>query len=133
LLEQLHARGYPLALVADGPAATFRNIFAQHDLARLFDVLAISEQVGSEKPAAPIFHHALARLNISPQEYARVVMIGNNLARDVKGANALGIISVWLDWAPRRSKMPQDETERPRYTIHAPLEALTLLETLARL
>lgn len=133
LLEQLCARGYKIALIADGPVATFRNLFAQHDLAPFFTALAISEEVGSEKPHPRIFHHALAGLNIVPQQYPRVVMIGNNLERDIKGANALGLISVWLDWAPRRSKTPKDQTEKPQYTIKMPLEALALLDALERL
>ena len=53
-------------------------------------------------------------------------------AQDIKGANALGIVSVWLDWAPRRSKIPADASEQPQYTIKLPLELLSLLEQLER-
>ncbi len=57
-------------------------------------------------------------------------MVGNHLARDIKGANALSMISVWLDWSPRRAKIPADETETPRYTIKQPLELLQVIERL---
>ncbi len=128
MLEQLKASAYKTALVADGPTATFRNIVAQHGLARFFDAYAISEEVGEDKPHPAMFRTALAGLGIPETERARVVMVGNNLGRDIKGANEFGLISVWLDWSSRRSRIPASESERPRYTIHTPLELIALLD-----
>jgi len=127
---ELKRRGYPLALVADGPVSTFRNILSAYKLFDLFDALAISEEVGVDKPAPLMFGRALDQLSLTPKDYGQVVMVGNNLSRDVKGANALGLISVWLDWAPRRSKVPADNSEVPHYTIKTPTELLPLLERL---
>lgn len=128
LMRELKQRGYPLALVADGPAETFINNLHPHGLYDLFDVYAISEHVGVDKPHPDIFHHALKQLHIEPHHYGKVVMIGNNLERDIKGANQLGLISVWLDWAPRRPKIPADASEVPQYTIKLPLELLTTID-----
>ena len=128
LLHAIKARGYPLALVADGPIGSFQNIFTQHNLLQLFDVLAISGAVGVEKPDARMFHAALEQLQIPLEAYPRTLMLGNNLERDIKGANALGIISVWIDWAPRRSKIPADASEVPQYTIKHPLELLNVID-----
>jgi HAD superfamily hydrolase (TIGR01549 family) len=131
-VRALKQRGYKLALVADGPVSTFRNILTGHKLFHLFDALAISEKVGVSKPDARMFVHALDQLGLAPDDYGRVVMVGNYLARDIKGANQLGLISVWLDWAPRRPKTPADSLEIPRYTIKTPTELLPLLESLER-
>lgn len=130
LLHELTARGYPLALVADGPVATFHNNLAPYGLYSLFSAYAISEAVGVLKPDPAIFHHALNRLNIAPVDYGRVIMVGNHLGRDIKGANQLGLLSVWLDWAPRRAKVPADADERPIFTIKQPLDLLPLLDQL---
>ncbi len=130
LVQTLQAQGYRLALVADGPVGTFRNVLTQHQLYDAFEVMAISGELGFVKPDARIFHYALQQLGIPPDQSARVLMVGNNLERDIKGANALGIISVWLDWAPRRSKIPADASEQPCYTIKTPLELLPLLAQL---
>ncbi len=130
LMHALKQRGYPLALVADGPAATFRNNLAPYGLYDLFDAYAISQEVGVSKPDAAIFHHALAQLEIAPEAYDRVLMVGNFLARDIKGANDLGMISVWLDWSPRRPKTPADASETPDYTIQTPLELLDVLDAI---
>ena len=130
LVKTLKERGYPLALVADGPVGSFQNILTQHDLHYYFDAFAISETVGVVKPDERMFHHALRQLGIVPADYGHVIMVGNNLERDIKGANALGIVSVWLDWAPRRSKIPADASEQPQYTIKLPLDLLPLLQRL---
>ena len=64
LVHALKQRGYPLALVADGPVATFHNNLGPYGLYDLFDAYAISEAVGVSKPNAAIYHHALQQLDI---------------------------------------------------------------------
>jgi putative hydrolase of the HAD superfamily len=130
MVRDLKQAGYRLALVADGPVGSFHNVLTVYNLLHLFEALAISEEVGVSKPDARMFRHALDLLAITPQAYGQVVMVGNNLSRDIKGANQLGLISVWLDWAPRRSKIAADDSEKPQYTIKSPAELLPLLKSL---
>lgn len=130
LLHELKERGYPLALVADGDVATFQNNLSPYGLYDLFDTYAISETLGVLKPDSKMFKTALDDIDIKIEDYRKVIMVGNNLGRDIKGANQLGIISVWLDWAPRRSKVPVDASEQPQFTIKNPLELLDVLQTL---
>ncbi|MFQ5859575.1 MAG: HAD family hydrolase [Anaerolineae bacterium] len=132
VVRELKQRGYKLALVADGRPGTYANVLTQHGLYDLFDAFAISEQLGVEKPDARMFIHALDQLGIAKADYGRTVMVGNYLARDIKGANQVGMISVWLDWSPRRPKVPADLSEVPRYTIKKPLELLPVIESLER-
>ena len=132
LLRELKRRGYPLALVADGPVASFTNGLGQHGLYDLFDAHAISGALGVDKPEARMFECALTALGVAPQDHERVLMVGNNLARDIAGANALGLTSVWLDWAPRRSKVPANALEVPQFTIREPLQLVSLLERMER-
>ncbi len=130
MVRELKQGGYPLALVADGPVGTFKNILGHYKLYDLFDAHAISEAVGVLKPDARMFTHALNMLEIPWGDYHRVVMVGNNLARDIKGANQLGLISVWLNWSPRRSKTPADASEIPQHIINTPLDLLPLVKKL---
>ena len=130
MVRALKQRGYPLGLVADGPTGTFRNILNQHGLFDLFSVRAISEEVGVDKPDPAMFKTALNALGIQPEDYNQVMMVGNHLARDIRGANALGLISVWLDWAPRRPKVPADQAEKPDHTIYFPLDLIELIDRL---
>jgi HAD superfamily hydrolase (TIGR01549 family) len=130
MLRALAERGYPIGLVADGFTDTFRNVFAQHGLLDLFSVMAISEQVGVMKPDPRIFRTALDALGIREADYGRVIMVGNHLGRDIKGANGLGLVSVWLRWSPRRSKVPANASEVPAHAIEEPMELLDLLDRL---
>ena len=130
VVRELKQRGYKLALVADGRPGTYYNVLTQHGLYDLFDVFSISELVGVDKPDPRMFAHALDQLGIARGDCGRTVMVGNHLERDIKGANGVGMVSVWLDWAPRRSKVPADEAQVPRYTIKMPLELLDVIELL---
>jgi FMN phosphatase YigB (HAD superfamily) len=132
LVRELKRRGYKLALIADGRAGTYYNVLTQHSLYDLFDTFAISEQLGVEKPDSRMFIHALDHLGIAREDYKRTVMVGNYLERDIKGANQLGMISVWLDWAPRRPKVPAYASQVPQFTIKMPLDLLSLIEALER-
>lgn len=132
VVRELKRRGYRLALVADGRPGTYFNVLSQHGLYELFEVLAISEEVGVEKPEGKIFLHALEQLGIGREDFGRTMMVGNHLERDIRGANAVGMISVWLDWSPRRSKTPRDAGETPQYTIRMPMELIELVEDIER-
>jgi HAD superfamily hydrolase (TIGR01549 family) len=130
MLRDLHTRGYRLAIVSDGPVGNVENVLRDYDLLDLFDAFAISEALGVEKPNPRIFIHALDRLGVAPEDYGRTIMVGNNLSRDVRGANELGIVSVYLDWSPRYPKVPVDTSEVPLHTIKMPLDLLPLVDRL---
>lgn len=125
-LRALKARGYKLGLVADTRSQTVQNILRQHDLYDLFDTLAISEEVGVEKPDPRIFRAALDALHISPQDYSRVLMVGNNPVRDVRGANQLGLVSIWFHWNDR---YPVTDG-KPRHEVRSAGELLELVKSL---
>ncbi len=120
-------RGYGFALVADSRPNTPPNVLQQHGLYHLFDCLAISEVVGAEKPDARIFQAALEALGIPESDYGRVVMVGNNLERDVVGANRLGLISVLFHWNDRRRSQPLTAEENPRYRVSSAQELISLV------
>lgn len=71
----------------------------------------------SINPTRPFLKPPLTALGIPPAAYGRVVMVGDKVERDIKGANALGLLSVWLDWAPRRATA---DPAKPRATPSKP-------------
>lgn len=130
VLRALKSRSYKFGLVADTRPKTAWNVLHQHNLYDMFDTLAISENVGCEKPDARIFVAALDALNIAPSDYARVAMVGNNLARDIRGANALGLISIWFHWNERYAWA--NDGSVPMYVVHNAQELRMLIERLER-
>jgi FMN phosphatase YigB (HAD superfamily) len=117
VVRELKARGYQLALVADGLIDTYRNVLRQHGIEDCFATLSASELAGSEKPSPPVFLSALEALGVKRSDYCRTVMVGNRVDRDVKGANALGMISVLVTTSKRYRLHPKDEAETPDYVI----------------
>lgn len=95
-LEALRRRGYRLGCVTNrafgGPA--FASEVEDHGLARFFDVLSVSCDIGFMKPHPQIFQHALDILGVEPEE---AVMVGDSLRADVAGAQALGMTAVWRE------------------------------------
>ncbi|MBI5035337.1 MAG: HAD-IA family hydrolase [Chloroflexi bacterium] len=122
-VRTLKARGYRLGIVADAHVETVHNILRQHDMDQLFDAFAISEQVGVEKPDARMFKCVLDALKILPQDYARVVMVGNRLDRDVRGANHLGLNSIHFCWNER---YPRTDDE-PTCTVRSVQELMDMI------
>ncbi|AIQ40109.1 HAD family hydrolase [Paenibacillus sp. FSL R7-0297] len=130
LVRTLFERGYLLALVADGEVRSFDNIYSQNGLDQYFSAKIYSGHIGVEKPDPRMFRAAADALGLGPSDYSRILMMGNNLSRDIRGANALGMISVFLSWTPRYPLVPADEEEVPDYTISEPLQLLELVERL---
>jgi putative hydrolase of the HAD superfamily len=129
-LRWFKEQGYTLALVADARPDTPANVLKQHGLYDLFDYLAISEIIGAEKPAPSIFRAALDALGIPEGDYGRVAMVGNNLERDIVGANRLGLISIFFHWNDRRRSQPLTAEEEPRYTVSSIEELVALVDSL---
>jgi putative hydrolase of the HAD superfamily len=130
LLIALQEGGYRVGLVADGRVDESTVLRARHELDPLLDAVVISEEVGATKPDRRPFDAALRRLGIPPTMAERVVMMGNRLERDVRGASELGMVTVWIDWAVRYGKSPRQPSEVPDHVIHEPLELLDVLERL---
>jgi FMN phosphatase YigB (HAD superfamily) len=130
MVKTLAERGYTLAIVADGYAQSFKNILTENGLYDYFATMVYSETVKAYKPSSRMFKAAIGALNLTEQDCSRIVMVGNNLSRDVKGANAMGITSIFLSWTPRYPKLHVDDSEIPDYTISDPLELIELVEKL---
>lgn len=68
----------------------------------------------------------------SHQDYGGCVMVGNNLARDIAGANRLGMRSVWINWGDNYPKTPACREEIPEFEIRLPHEVLDILDRIER-
>ena len=130
VLRQLHEEGYTIALVADGEWDSFQNVYRRTGLDDCFDAWVVSEVVGQQKPAPIMFETAFEKLHLTDADRSRVVMIGNNLKKDIAGANRQGLTSVWLDWSPRYFHRVEEPDWQPDYTVHTPLELLELIHRL---
>lgn len=130
LVAALKARGYVVALVADGRERSFENVHSALGFWDLFDARAISEVCGVLKPHPLIFRDAMLKLGLRDEDRAGIVMFGNNIKRDIRGANELGLTSVWIDRPDGYDKSITCDDDRPDFTVHAPLELLDVIDRL---
>ena len=105
-LEQLREAGYKVGVITN----------LRRDLGQLCDRVGLSpyldfavgsEEVGMEKPHAPIFMAALKRVEAAPDE---VVHVGDQIRSDVMGAQGVGMRAVLLD----RSGYGPDTVDCPK-------------------
>lgn len=88
LIARLAAR-YRLCLVSNETARTqLRKLRALDPHGQLFEALIVSEAVGADKPAPPIFEEALRQLGLPASACA---MIGDSVPGDLLPARALGM------------------------------------------
>ena len=93
-------------------------------IARYFQNIFISEQMGAYKPSPAFFHACFAA--IPDFDAAEAMMVGDSLTSDIRGARNVGLRSCWYNphYLPPRPDIPAD------YTIGALPELPPLLERL---
>jgi len=122
-IKQLHQQ-YRLAIVSDGQAAYAVPELNAVGLLEYFSPVIVSGDVGYRKPDRRLFEKALAALEMKPEE---VLFIGNDMYRDVFGAQQFGIKTIFF-----KSNQGQQEyagTE-PNYVIYNFPELLNAVQFL---
>lgn len=130
MLETLYSEKYRIAMVADGVAESFRNIYNHLQLNHCFEQRIYSSDVGEEKPSSKMFSRAMEAMNLKEKDKPNIIMVGNNIERDILGANKFGITSVLIDWTHRYRMNPICPEEKAKYIIHNPLQLLELVHCL---
>lgn len=121
-LTELKCRGYKLGIIANQNLGAKERL-KKWDLFQYFDVIAISAELGIEKPDLAIFKWALRKAGCLPQNAA---MVGDRLDNDIVPANKMGMPSVRLVRGIRACQEPQSPAEQPTYTITTLSELLSL-------
>ena len=126
-LEKIYKDGFIIALVADGNYKSFENVYKYYGLWDIFKEKIISSEVGKQKPNSIMFETAIKKLNLCEKDIKRIVMVGNNLRKDILGAKLFGIKSIWMNWSPRYFSMPRDKYEIADYSVKTPEQLLSLI------
>jgi putative hydrolase of the HAD superfamily len=93
VLRALRER-FPLALVSDAQSTWARGELHQVGLLKYFDPIVVSGDHGYRKPDGRLFTQALDALAVAPPH---VLYVGNNIYRDIYGANQAGMQTVLFD------------------------------------
>jgi putative hydrolase of the HAD superfamily len=102
-----------LALITNGLKAVQRSRLTKSGLAPYFEAVVISDEEGVAKPDPRLFEIAMARME-HPSK-ASVLMVGDSLTSDMRGANLYGIDACWYN-PEKRPGLPDVEV---RYEIRS--------------
>jgi FMN phosphatase YigB (HAD superfamily) len=124
-LEELRGR-YRLGVIAN-QQSWIRDAMRRDGIERFFEIWAVSEDVGFDKPDRRLFEHALREAHA---EAVNAVMCGDRLDYDIRPAKDAGMRTVWV----LRGEAPNDPTSEQLEEPDAAVGSLAdLPETLERL
>ncbi|MCQ4208944.1 HAD family hydrolase [Streptomyces longispororuber] len=107
-LEKAHAAGWVSVIVTNGTTAQQESKIRITGLDRLVRAWVVSEAVGHKKPEPEIFH---AAARAAGQPLTGAWMVGDSAHADIAGANALGLLSVWVS----NGRIWTEESHRPTH------------------
>jgi len=101
LLNDLKAH-FLLGIVTNGLKEVQRPRLRQVGIYDLFDVVVVSDEIGSFKPNAGFFDHTFEEMEHPPKE--SVIIIGDNLNSDILGGMNYGIDTCWFNFNKNTNK-----------------------------
>lgn len=92
-MDMLKKNNIKIAFCTDLTANIQFRKLSRLNLRTAANAIVTSEECGTEKPDPKIFAAVLKKLGEKPSE---AVMVGDDLKRDIEGAEAVGISPIWL-------------------------------------
>lgn len=122
-LMELMRRGLRLAVLSDAPSVQAWQRIHHLALQHVFEHVITFDDTGQRKPAPEPFRKVMNLLELSPEE---VIMVGDWPDRDMRGASALGIRTVYARYGDTK------DTQRSGadFEIDDAIELLDILEGL---
>lgn len=111
LCRELKEKGYDLYIVTNGIASTQKKRLTKSGLLPFFTEVFVSETIGHQKPKKEYFDYVLSHIKEKDRE--KVILVGDSLTSDIKGAAASDITCVWLNL--KGQELPEEY--RPDYII----------------
>lgn len=103
VLSYLKERGKKLVLITNSPPIT-REQVRRLGLRHCFDREIFSFEVGLMKPDPKIFQLAVSDMQVEP---SKVLMVGDSLDKDIKGAEGAGFHAILLDRENKHDYTPK--------------------------
>lgn len=113
-LQHFRNRGVRLGLVTNGGSEMQRGKIERFRLVPYFDFILIEGEFGAGKPDERVFRHMLEQLGVATSD---TWMVGDDLQRDIAGAQALGLFTIWVDW--RGGGLPESSPVQPDRIIRS--------------
>ena len=94
-VKALHEKGYDIHIITNGIAATQAKRLTRSGLLPYINEVFVSETIGYQKPRREYFDAVLEK--ISEKDKTKILVIGDSLTSDIKGAMNAGLPCCWLN------------------------------------
>lgn len=84
-------------VVTNGTAAVQRSRLKESGLEQYFRDVFISEELGAHKPEEAFFEKVFERIHCSEAEKTEVLLVGDTISSDIKGALRAGVAACWYN------------------------------------
>lgn len=121
IAEKLKDEGYDLYIVTNGIENTQKRRLTKAGILPLFTDIFVSETIGHQKPKKEYFDYVLS--HIKEKDISKVLLVGDSLTSDIKGATDSGITCAWL----RHDEITDYSAYRPDFIIDDISQLNTLL------
>ena len=118
------SKKYKLYLASNGTSHVQAGRIESANIARFFEDIFISQEIGVNKPDAEYFSRCFAR--IPGFDKSKAMIVGDSLSSDILGGKQAGILTCWVN--PKGKIAPADL--QPDYEIPALSALEALLESL---
>lgn len=120
LVKQL-SKSYRLVMITNGLTRVQKYRVREHPIAKYFEKVIISEEIGYKKPDSNIFEKGLSGL--LPVNKSEILMVGDSLTSDIQGGINYGIDTCWFNLSNKEN----DTLIKPTYLIKKLKELLDIL------
>jgi HAD superfamily hydrolase (TIGR01549 family) len=117
---------YRLGLIAN-QLESVRDALQRDGLADSFEVWAISEEIGFEKPDPRLYERALREADVEP---TRAVMCGDRLDYDIVPAKRIGMKTVWILQGEAPDEPTEEQLDLPQAFVRSLRDLPAMIENL---
>lgn len=94
IIKYLYEKNYKLYVVTNGLVKLQKSRINNSEISKYISDIIVSEEVHCSKPSPERFNVLLNKINLRSDE---VIMVGDSLEKDIKGANNANIKSIWYN------------------------------------
>lgn len=114
IIKYLHEKGYKIVVATNGPTVAINSKLSKVEIFEYVDVIFSADEVGKMKPHKIFFDGLLKK--IKSENKKEMLLIGDQLEKDIKGGNENNIDSCWFNLYKSKTEL-EKSIYKPTYMI----------------